>query len=103
MNLFSTDNIEDALSAQSNLSIDCESLDDCPEHVGGMARVEKNLVSSTYNSTTYQYKLNACSVTLISPDTILTNKHCVKQRTIGETCGSTTIFFPNTKGSEICM
>ena len=66
---------------------------DCPSFVGG-------LYSLSHNSESERYDLSGCAVSLIGPDRILTNSHCIPEdiSQMGGSCrDSIRIVFPKTK------
>ncbi len=71
--------------------VDCPT-GDCPGFVGGLYNI-------SLNKTTKQYDVSACSASLIGPDQILTNAHCVPEdiSRIGDLCqGHIRVVFPKT-------
>ncbi len=82
-----------------DLSISCEDLDHCPDYVGGLFTVTQE---DTANSFIPQWGIGLCSQTLIAPDKILTNRHCLPEQSLEPNlpCSNITVIFPKTKSKE---
>ena len=78
------------------INISCADLEDCPDYVGGLAYPVREVIQGNI-----KYGVQGCSQTLITPDQILTNRHCLPQDSIkvGASCSNITVVFPQTKQS----
>ncbi len=78
------------------INISCADLEDCPDYVGGLAYPVREVIQGNI-----KYGVQGCSQTLIAPDQILTNRHCLLQDSIkvGASCSNITVVFPQTKQS----
>lgn len=96
------DNLEDANAAILDLNIDCET-EECPEGVGGLASVTTTYELNYFGRSVPSYSLGACSQTLIAPDRVLTNRHCLPTyiQSEGSTCRELTLIFPARDGKKL--
>lgn len=87
------DNKDQAQSFLTDVSISCEKIGDCAESSGGLAFVEE-----TQSFWSVHYSGGVCSQTLIAPNKILTNRHCLPDSALtkGANCKNITVFFPAT-------
>jgi hypothetical protein len=94
------DNIDDANAAILNMSITCEG--ECPESVGGLVNFSSRTTYSMWGTQQTEYLLSVCSLTLIGPDRVLTNRHCVPDNSkfVGGSCKDMTIYFPAINGQR---
>ncbi len=90
---FDFDNEQQAKQVLSSLSVTCESPGSCPEASGGLFYLE-----TTKYSYSTSYSGGTCSQTLIAPNKILTNRHCLPANALvkGAACSNVTAFFPPT-------
>jgi Trypsin-like peptidase domain len=81
----------------SNISVSCENLNHCQESSGGLLFVETQ--QAFYGN---YYTGGVCSQTLIGPNRILTNRHCLPGNALskGASCDNITVFFPATRNKH---
>lgn len=95
---FDFDNEQQAQQVLSSLSVNCETPGSCPEASGGLFFIEttKSYYSTSYNGGT-------CSQTLIAPNKVLTNRHCLPANALsrGAACANVTVFFPATLNKPV--
>ncbi len=86
-------NEQQAQQVLSSLSVNCETPGGCPEASGGLFFIE---TKKSYYSTSYEG--GTCSQTLIAPNKVLTNRHCLPDNALskGAACSNITVFFPPT-------
>ncbi len=78
------------------INISCADLEDCPDYAGGLAYPVSEVIQRKMI-----YGVQGCSQTLIAPDQIITNRHCLPQDSVkvGASCDNITVVFPQTKQS----
>jgi hypothetical protein len=85
---------EDAVLAFMTTSLTCQDINDCPDNVGSL---------TGYNEKDGDWSVSACSMTLVAPDVVLTNRHCLPStiKTKGADCSAAVqINFPKTLNFE---
>jgi len=94
---------EEARIAFSESSVECESLGDCPDFSGGLFSYQETTTVDDWGLTQQGYSIGVCSLQLIAPDKVLTNRHCLTSDTKfkGASCnGKIYIKFPKTNNFE---
>ncbi len=82
----------------NNFDLQCDG--PCLEGVGGLLTTSET-IKHGYFVTTTSYSVGFCSQTLIGPDLVLTNRHCLSDKVNqykGRSCGEMTAVFPAQNG-----
>lgn len=99
------DNRSEADKLIDGINLSCENPASCPEYVGGLVSISQSYEKKSYYDlypSLYQ-KLGFCSLTLIAPNKVLTNRHCLPSNLQykGAICSNIVAVFPASKNRPL--
>jgi|GEM_PF-4180850 len=102
VNGLSFENEFDAQAALNKIEISCENPTGCPSYVGGLVAERTTYKAKKAGGYEKSFGFSVCSQTLIAPNRVLTNRHCLTPtvRVAGSSCSEVTLIFPPIPGRD---